>query len=110
MADKVPNNDSAGKYDNDFYDSNGLPAPRAAPVATNMVSGLTPSASDPGPVMSSSASNIISANPLTSQNQMSVVNQPETTTITPSMPLNTLQNPTSGNRFTDALNSLSAQR
>ena len=93
MADKVPNNDASG-----------------IPTANSIVQGLTPSASDPGPVMSSSASNIILTNPLSSQNQATThSNQPTATTVTASLPINSLQN-ISGNHFSEALNSHSSHR
>jgi hypothetical protein len=93
MADKIPNNDASG-----------------IPAGTSIVSGLTPSASDPGPVMSSSGNNIILSNPLSTQNQAINGNQQASTTVTPSLPpINTLQNVT-GNRFSDTLNSHSSHR
>ena len=92
MADKVPNNDASG-----------------LPTASSIVPGLTPSASDPGPVMPSSASNIILTNPLSSQNQALAINQPAATTVTASLPINSLQN-ISGNRFSETLNSHSSHR
>ena len=88
MADKVPNNDA-----------NGMP-----PVPSNIIPGLTPSASDPGPVMSSSGNNMILANPLSTQNQAALGSQTASTTVTPSLPISTLQNAT-GNRFPDTSNS-----
>ena len=93
MADKIPNNDAS-----------------SIPAGTSVVSGLTPSASDPGPVMSSSGNNIILSNPLSTQNQAINGNQQASTTVTPSLPpINTLQNVT-GNRFSDTLNTHSSHR
>ena len=87
MADKVPNNDTSN-----------------IPTASNIVPGLTPSASDPGPVMSSSVSNLILSNPLSTQNQAAISNQPASTSVTTSLPINSLQN-VSGNRFSDVMSS-----
>ena len=92
MADKIPNNDASN-----------------IPTASSIVQGLTPSASDPGPVMSSSSSNIILSNPLTTQNQAIYSNQPAPTTVTTTLPINSLQN-ISGNRYTEALSSNSSHR
>ena len=92
MADKIPNNDASN-----------------IPTASGIVPGLTPSASDPGPVMPSSSSNIILANPLTTQNQPIYSNQPSSTTVTTTLPINSLQN-ISGNRYTEALGSNSSHR
>ena len=92
MADKVPNNDAS-----------------SIPTASNIVPGLTPSASDPGPVMPSSAINTILTNPLAAQNQTAPSNQTASTTVNTSLPINSLQN-VSGNRFSEALYSNSTYR
>ena len=85
MADKVPNNDAS-----------------SIPTASNIVPGLTPSASDPGPVMPSLAINTILTNPVSTQNQTAPSNQTTSTTVNTSLPINSLQN-VSGNRFSEAL-------
>ena len=92
MADKITNNDSA-----------------ALPVGSGIASGLTPSASDPGPVMSSSANNILLTNPLSTNVPAVVGNQSSATTVTTSLPINTLQNVT-GSSFSNSLISHTSNR
>ena len=91
MAEKAPNNDTPG-----------------IPAVSSITSGITPSASDPGPVMPTSASNIALGNSLTTPSTTVVGSQPPLTAGAASLPINTLQNVV-GNPFSDPLASHSTQ-
>ena len=91
MADKAPNNDARGM-----------------PGVSNITSGLTPSASDPGPVMPTSTSNIVLGNSLATPSTAAVGSQPPSTAGAGSLPINTLQN-VAGSLFADPLASHSTQ-